>query len=76
MASFNELIASKDLVLVDFTATWCGPCQVLAPILHDLKEDMGDQLSILKIDVDKNQQLASNYRVQGVPSLILFKEGT
>ena len=76
MASFNELIASKDLVLVDFTATWCGPCQVLAPILHDLKEDMGDQLSILKIDVDKNQQLASNYRVQGVPTLILFKEGT
>lgn len=75
MASFNDLIASKALVLVDFTASWCGPCQVLAPILHDLKESMGDNLAILKIDVDKNKQLASNYQVQGVPTLVLFKAG-
>ncbi|KGE12274.1 thioredoxin [Sphingobacterium deserti] len=75
MATFNDLIKQHPLVLVDFSATWCGPCQMLAPILKDLKTHYGEKLSILKIDVDKNSQLASNYRVQGVPTMLLFQDG-
>ncbi len=75
MASFNELIKGNKVVLVDFSAAWCGPCQMLAPILKDVKEELGDQLSIIKIDVDKNQALASKFHVQGVPTLILYKDG-
>lgn len=76
MASFNELIAKNKVVLVDFSATWCGPCQTLAPILQEVKEHFGDKLSVIKIDVDKNQALARNFSVQGVPTLILYKDGT
>lgn len=61
--------------MVDFSATWCGPCQVLAPILKNLKDHYGDAISVVKIDVDKNNALASSYQVQGVPTMILFKEG-
>lgn len=60
---------------MDFSATWCGPCQVLAPILKNLKDHYGDAISVVKIDVDKNNALASSYQVQGVPTMILFKEG-
>ncbi|WP_293931141.1 thioredoxin [Sphingobacterium sp. UBA6645] len=75
MASFNELIQGNKVVLVDFSATWCGPCQTLAPILKEVKEEIGDSLSIIKIDVDRNQALAAKFQIQGVPTLILYKNG-
>ncbi len=75
MDKFNELINSKTPVLVDFFADWCGPCKMLAPELVTLKENVGDYMSIVKINVDKNQQLAGNFQVRGVPTMILFKEG-
>lgn len=75
MASFNELIERNHLVLVDFSAEWCGPCQTLAPILKEVKEHFSTQLSVIKIDVDKNTVLARNFSVQGVPTLILYKKG-
>ncbi len=75
MATFKDIIQQHPLVLVDFSATWCGPCQMLAPILKDLKEHYQDLLSVIKIDVDKNNALAASYQVQGVPTLILFRNG-
>ncbi|MBW2938290.1 thioredoxin [Aureisphaera sp. CAU 1614] len=75
MSSFNEIIASQKLVLVDFSADWCGPCKMLAPILKQVKDEVGDAIKIIKIDVDKNQSLASQYQVMGVPTLILYKGG-
>ncbi|RYG50574.1 MAG: thioredoxin [Chitinophagaceae bacterium] len=75
MASFEQLIASEKPVLVDFFATWCGPCKTLAPILKQVKDELGESISILKIDVDKNQSLASRYQVQGVPTMMLYKNG-
>ncbi|SEA41797.1 thioredoxin [Flavobacterium gillisiae] len=73
--SFDNLIKSEKPVLVDFHATWCGPCKVLGPILKEVKDNLGDRISIIKIDVDKNQQIASQYQVRGVPTMILFQEG-
>jgi len=77
MDSFNALINSNELVLVDFFATWCGPCQVLAPILKEVKDSLGDSIKIVKVDVDKNRALMANpqFRVRGVPTLMLFKNG-
>lgn len=73
--SFSNIINSETPVLVDFHADWCGPCKMLAPILKQVKEEMGNALKIVKIDVDKNQSLASTYQVRGVPTMLLFKNG-
>lgn len=74
-SNFKSMIDSEKPVLIDFHATWCGPCQTLAPILKNVKQDFGDDLKILKIDVDKNQSLAAKFGVRSVPTMILFKDG-
>jgi thioredoxin 1 len=73
--SFDQIINSEKPVLIDFFATWCGPCQVLGPILKEVKDSLGDRVSILKVDVDKNQELATMQQVRGVPTMILFQNG-
>jgi thioredoxin 1 len=75
MASFKEITNSNKHVLVDFHATWCGPCKTMAPILEDVKQKAPDSLRVVKIDVDKNQRLAEKLQVRGVPTLILYKDG-
>jgi thioredoxin 1 len=75
MTKFQELIQGEKPVLVDFFATWCGPCTMLAPILKEVKEDLGDSVSVIKIDVDKNQEIAAHFQVKGVPTMMLFQNG-
>ena len=75
MEKFNEMINGEQLTLVDFFATWCGLCKMMHPILEQLKEKMGDDIRILKVDVDKNEALSMQYRIQSVPTLMLFKKG-
>ena len=75
MKTFQQLINDDKPLLVDFFAEWCGPCKVQAPILKQAKDTLGDQVRIIKIDVDKNPEVAQHFQVQGVPTLILFKKG-
>ncbi len=75
MSKFNELINGEDPVLVDFHAEWCGPCKTMAPILQEVKSDMGGKVRIVKIDIDRNPKAANKFQVQSVPTLILFKGG-
>ena len=73
--TFTDLIQSEKPLLVDFSAVWCGPCKMMAPILQQLKSLIGEKATIIKIDVDQNPQTAAKYNIQGVPTLILFKKG-
>jgi thioredoxin 1 len=73
--SFSDLVKGEVPTLIDFSAEWCGPCKMMKPILDQVKAAMGDQVRIIKIDVDTNPSIASSYQVQGVPTLILFKNG-
>ncbi|MBG7610856.1 thioredoxin [Polaribacter sp. BAL334] len=75
MSNFSEIINQPKPVLVDFFAEWCGPCKMMSPILKEVKDELGENVSIIKIDVDKNPSLASQYQVRGVPTLVLYNKG-
>ena len=75
MENFNDIINSNQLTLIDFYATWCGPCKMMHPVLEQLKSELGDTLRIIKLDVDKNEALSAQYRIQSVPTLMLAKGG-
>ena len=75
MGKFSDIVKSETPTLVDFFATWCGPCQAMSPVLDKLKAEMGSQVRVLKIDVDKNQEVAAKFKVRGVPTFVLFKKG-
>ena len=75
MNKFQDIIAGDTPVIVDFFAEWCGPCKMIKPVLEELKKKMGNKIIILKIDIDKNISLSSEYRIQSVPTLVLWKQG-
>ena len=75
METFYDIISGEVLTLVDFYATWCGPCKAMHPILEQVKEKLGDQIRIIKIDVDKHRELSLKYEIQAVPTFILFRKG-
>ncbi len=75
MSEFNDIIKETKPTLVDFFATWCGPCKMQAPILEEVKKKLGDSVNILKVDVDQNPELSAQFSIRSVPTLILFKDG-
>ena len=75
MEKLSDIIQSSQLSLVDFYATWCGPCRMMHPVLEQLKKELGDSIRIVKVDVDKNEAVAMQMRIQSVPTLMIFKEG-
>ncbi len=75
MENFSNIIKSGQLVLVDFFATWCGPCKTMHPVLEQLKKDLGDEIRIIEVDVDKNEAIAIQLRIQSIPTLMIFKAG-
>ncbi|MDA1288621.1 MAG: thioredoxin [Flavobacteriia bacterium] len=76
MSAFETILKGDELVLIDFFATWCGPCKMMSPILDQLKKRSGNKVRILKVDVDKNPKIAASYQVRGVPTLVLMKSET
>ena len=76
MSAFSQMIQGPTPVLVDFYATWCGPCRMMSPILEQVKNKVGDQVKIVKVDVDKNPAIAQQLQVRGVPTLVLFQQGS
>lgn len=75
MEKFEDIIKSEKPVLIDFFATWCGPCQMMHPILEEVAKNVGDKARVIKIDIDKNQELSTVYNVRSVPTLMIFKDG-
>ncbi len=75
MSEFEKLIGESKPTLVDFFATWCGPCKMQSPILEEVKNQVGDMANVVKVDIDKNREIAARYNVQSVPTLILFSQG-
>lgn len=75
MESFKDIISGDQLVLVDFYATWCGPCKAMTPIISSIASEMKGKIRVLKIDIDKNQSVAAHYNVQAVPTFIIFRKG-
>ena len=73
--NFSELLQDNKLIIVDFWATWCGPCRMLSPILDEVEEEMADQISVVKVNVDDADEIAAQYRIMSIPTLIFFKNG-